>query len=1389
MTDIVFYLNGERTVVNKVEPNETLIQYLRRPEIGKLGTKKSCGTGICGACTVMFASIEKDENNINLIPVKSCSYPLIYCHGAMIWTVEGNNTPLKRTLNPIQETFLKEEAGQCGYCLPGMMMSFSTLFKQHEINKLAPPTVGDIEETLSGHTCRCTGYRPIFTALNELLKGDLSSLPEFDLSAFPTELKQERAKSLKAEGALWTMYKPTSLTELTSLVKEHPEAILLAGATNSTNLFKDYIARRTVISTVGIPELKTIKFENGKLKLGAAVTIQDLLKFSREYSEKNPNASSPLHVLSRLLPRMRTKQIRYVSTVAGELAGITTEIGALLISLGIEVHGFETQNGQQTAFTRTPLIQNCDQCNGTTKFETSARCGIRCGIPTLITSVELSVESTEASKVIFADTILTARRRDNITPLFFSTLLCTIDKTAGKFENAVFSFGEGRHTTDRELKLMNAKYNVPANTSKPVVITHVLNDFQTTLNGADGAAVLSAFLKGEGEQFNLDKIEGLIRTEVREVLKDNGALPAVTRPDLDSKPAPPTSHFVREYSIATIPITFHSFLNRAAHVIGGVKLNEEDIIAVSEMNEEKLQDYEFTAPESDTIMGKPFPNMHLKSHLTGHTEYTNDVSLPANGLYAAFILSKFAHGRIKNIDVSKALAVPGVVDYVVAKDIPGLNKHTGIVMDTKVFADEIVEAVHMPLGLILATSTEVATYAASLVEVDFEPLDAVLTVEEAVQKKHYLDQYRDRWVVMGTPEEIIAQVKANDERRKKGEAPIAIEGLDASSGEFGENGTDLHFVEGEAKCGGQDHYYAEMQNCVVIPRDDEVEVYSSTQNPSKVQFDVAGALGIPRSNVICRVMRVGGGYGGKQDRPCIFATAAAIGAHKTGRAIRFEVDRTTDMQVHGGRHPMWIKYQIALSKKTGMIAAFIGEVVSQGGYAHDVCGPVLFKTIFQLQSIYRMPHVKMIGRGAKTHHNPNTAFRGFGAPQSTFFIEMIMDHVADLVGKPPHILRDEIMQNVGDPNITGSLTSRAKGEKEPRIIWDSIMESSDYINRYAAVEEFNRTHKHLKRGIAITPMKNGACFEDDFMNQAQALIHVLPDGSVEVSHSGIEMGQGLNTKIAQVAAQALNIDIKHIHVFHTDTRTCANTQPTAASTGLDLNGGAVQLACKQINEQMKKVREENQGKSWPEICNSAYFQRYNMSAHAHFILPSVNWNWDRKDGYTAFYYCYGVSVSEVEIDTRTGEFTILRTDLIEDAGKPLNPTLDAGQVEGGYYMGLGWLTSEEIEYSTETGAMLTDQFTYAAPLNRETPRVFKTTLAKGLGCPENVGGSKTTAESPLLLAVSVLMALRHAINATRSDKGLPKLRYQMSPLTVERIKLACDGLIDKDDSIHYTTSI
>lgn len=1365
----------------------------------------------------------------------------------------GENTTLKRKLTKIQETFIKNEGGQCGFCIPGIIMSTTALFHECANEKKGIPSNVDIEEMLAGHTCRCTGYRPQVQALKELLV-EAQKEKIVEPIKFPEELQPMAAETIIVEGDGFNFYVPASYDEFIKECSKYPKAHIVGGCTHSLQLLHDYSyvvsevsdkSKINIISTMRVSEFQKITKDEHNLNIGASVSVEELIDLSKEYSKENPNECNTLTTIAHLLPRLRSKQIRGVSTVCGEI-GAYSEIGALLLSLGAKLNIVQiNEEGKVANCSRIPLTTPCSCGCGSSLSGTSSEpnsyistslCTVDCALKMkenqIITSVDIPLHNNNNNECKeFCNAHIVSRRLDNFTILMMSTIFGKIKKEGEKwkFIDGVVCITDGRGHLDRESRknegeekekssaksISEAEQTNPAlrrQPYRPICVVHKLPNtsslFSSTSSWLEGEFVRNAMCEMRKEIETIMSMSNASSSAEEDYKKacDNLTL---------TKPPMPTSLLAKRYVICTSP----SLLARFAAELGksvGVTVALSSSSSCSSSSSEssssassqplevppsltnfdgKLLKYECKFDKVDTIIGSSHSNMHLPSHVTGMTKYTTDIPLPHNGVHASFILSTIAHGKILSIDGSEALAVPGVVDVVTAKDIPGVNKHTGIFMDTKIFADEMVDCMHQPLGVVVATTPEIAEYAAkNKVKVKYEELPPILTMEEGYEKKSFLDQYENRFVELGDIDGTIAKAKERTEHRKQREEKIK-EGKELSEEEKKEQAEDeeegeLIVIEGEAKCGGQDHYYGETQNAVVFPLDDTVEVYSSTQNPSKVQFDVAGALGIPRAKVTCRAMKLGGGYGGKQDRPCIFATAAAVAAYKTGRPVKLVMHRSEDMKVHGGRHPIWLRYTaVVQKKKEHKIVGLLMENICQGGYAHDVTGPVLFKCTFQIQGPYTIPNMRSIARAVKTNHNPNTAFRGFGAPQSCAFIEFVFDHIADVLGVDPMKLREVHLNKEGEELLTGSLVSQKKGEKFIRIMWNELLKTADYEARVKAVEEFNVTHKEVKRGIAITPMKNGCCFEDDFMNQAEALVHILPDGSVEVAHSGIEMGQGLNTKIAQCAAETLGIDMKYIHVFHTSTETCANTQPTAASTGLDLNGGAVIMACKKINEQLKPFKEKHPDLSWEDFCSEAYFSRQNMSGQAHFILPTINWNWENKTGYTAFYYAFGVSVSEVEIDVATGEYRILRSDLIEDAGRPMNPTLDLGQVEGGFIQGVGWLTGEEIEYDVATGSMISDMDTYAVPLIRDIPLELHTTLGSNFTCPPNVGQSKTTAESPVLLGVSVLMALRHAVDAARRDRGLPKMRFQQTPFTVDRIKLAVEGELDKVDCMKYTEKV
>eukprot|EP01028_Stygiella_incarcerata_P007066 TRINITY_DN2887_c0_g1_i1.p1 TRINITY_DN2887_c0_g1~~TRINITY_DN2887_c0_g1_i1.p1 ORF type:complete len:1331 (-),score=389.97 TRINITY_DN2887_c0_g1_i1:4292-8146(-) len=753
-----------------------------------------------------------------------------------------------------------------------------------------------------------------------------------------------------------------------------------------------------------------------------------------------------------------------------------------------------------------------------------------------------------------------------------------------------------------------------------------------------------------------------------------------------------------------------------------------------------------------------FPT-NLKSKVSGDLRYPMDV-VPHMCAYAAFVASEKAHARLVSIDTSLLEDMPGVIGFTGFSDIPGRNAHSGIKNDTTVFADGFVHYVGQPIGTVLAESVQLAQAAAKCVKIEYEELPAILSIQEAMEKESYLED-------LGLHQH---ELHLGDVEKGLEESEVVI--------------------EGEFAVGGQDHYYMETQNCVVVPdQEGRYHIYSSTQNPSKIHMDVSWALGIPMHEIESKVYQIGGGFGGKQDRPAILATAAAVTSHKFKRPVKIFLTREEDMTISGGRHPFFVKYKAGF-KKDGSYNALDLLFVCDGGYIFDVTGPVLDKCIFQSQNAYTIPNFRVEGRAAKTNRVTNTAFRGFGAPQSHAIQEAIIEHAAAVLEIEPHVVREINMNKPGDVLLTGTYLA-PKGTDLIRRMWDHIMETSDFKKRLEAVEEYNAKHRYTKRGISILPLKNAVNFEEDFMNQAGALVHVYSDGSVRVSHSGIEMGQGLHTKMQQIAAEVFGIPMSKVKIVESDTSKVPNTNPTAASSGADLNGPAVADACRQIFERLRPLFEAFPEKSWEDICNMAFFKRVNMSANGFCRLPTLQWHWDTKKGYTGFYYDWGCACGEVELDVLTGHFTVLRVDLLEDAGKALNPALDIGQVEGGFTQGYGYFTMEEVSWDTETGVnTITGPGEYCVPMIADAPRFMRTELMGGVPNPENVFASKSSAEAPVLTGASVMHALRHAITAARAESGLKGYFPLHAPFTCEKIRMACcdrivtDVVGDKERAAH-----
>ena len=752
-----------------------------------------------------------------------------------------------------------------------------------------------------------------------------------------------------------------------------------------------------------------------------------------------------------------------------------------------------------------------------------------------------------------------------------------------------------------------------------------------------------------------------------------------------------------------------------------------------------------------SVAGQPLPHEGAPLHVSGAANYTDDIPLPANALHVALGMSTVAHGRIKSMDLSTVAAAPGVVAIATAADVPGTNLIGPVLQDDPIFAESLVEFAGQSLFAVAATSYDAARRAATLARVEYEELPAILDVRSALAAKSFV-------------------VPTHTLRRGQPEAAI---------------GRSRHRLAGSAELGGQEHFYLEGQVAVALPQEDGgMLIYSSTQHPTEVQHMVAHALGKKSHEVVVHCRRLGGGFGGKESQPGQYACAAAVIAARTHRPVKLRLDRDADMIMTGKRHDFLIEYEAGFDD-SGRIAGIKIMLASRCGFSADLSGPVNDRAICHVDNCYFLENVEIVSHRCKTNTVSNTAFRGFGGPQGMVAIEAVMDDIARKLGKDPLDVRRANFYGTAERNVTpyGMVVE----DNIIQRIADELEASSDYRERRRRIREFNAASPLLRRGIALTPVKFGISFNATIYNQAGALVHIYTDGSVMVNHGGTEMGQGLYTKVAQVVASELQIDVSQIRTSTTDTSKVPNTSATAASSGADLNGKAAQAACQTLKGRLAafaaekfsvpidavrfaagKVHAGGHALGFAELVREAYAARVSLSSTGYYRTPKIHWDKNTLTGRPFFYFAYGAAVSEVAIDTLTGESRLLRVDILHDVGRSLNPALDIGQVEGGFMQGMGWLTSEELVWDARGHLRTHAPSTYKIPTATDWPKQFNVRLlADAPNREDTIFRSKAVGEPPLMLAISVLHAIRDACAGCESGE-LPVLAAPATPESILR---------------------
>ena len=778
-------------------------------------------------------------------------------------------------------------------------------------------------------------------------------------------------------------------------------------------------------------------------------------------------------------------------------------------------------------------------------------------------------------------------------------------------------------------------------------------------------------------------------------------------------------------------------------------------------------------------VAKPLPHDAAALHVTGAARYVDDIPTPTGTLHLAFGMAEIACGEIRAMNLAEVKSAPGVVAVLTADDLPFANDVSPSIHDEPLLATSAVHYLGQPLFLVVATSHLAARKAARLGKVDYVEQTPILTIEDAIAADSRFEDGPRIWT--------------------KGDVDQAL-------------GSAPHRLQGTIEMGGQEHFYLEGQAALALPQEGgDMVVHSSTQHPTEIQHKVADALGVPMHAVRCEIRRMGGGFGGKESQGNALAVSCAVAARATGHPCKMRYDRDDDMMITGKRHDFRISYDVGFDGE-GRLTGVDFTQMTRCGWALDLSLPVADRAMLHADNAYHLPTARITSHRFKTNTQSATAFRGFGGPQGVLGIERVMDHIAVDLGIDPVIVRQRNYYDAmvgGGPSAPDSNSeqktmgrgTRFGGEYSPQPavqttpyhmpvndfilheMTDALLTSSDYHARRDAIAVWNTGQTVLKKGIALSPVKFGISFTLTHLNQAGALVHVYQDGSVHMNHGGTEMGQGLFQKIAQVAAHRFGIDVAGVKITATDTGKVPNTSATAASSGTDLNGMAVANACDIIRDriaaclaelhqtQVENIRFEDgqvfvrdAQMTFAKAAQTAYLNRVSLSATGFYKTPDLAWDRIKGEGTPFFYFAQGAAVTEVVIDTLTGENRILRSDILHDAGTSLNPSLDIGQVEGGFVQGAGWLTTEELVWDDKGRLRTHAPSTYKIPACSDRPDVFKVALWDQPNPAQTIYRSKAVGEPPFMLGTSAFLALSDAVAAC--GPSYPDLQ---APATAEEV--------------------
>ncbi|KAK4785485.1 hypothetical protein SAY86_002174 [Trapa natans] len=1327
MEEPILYVNGIRKVLPNGLAHMTLLEYLR--EIGLTGTKLGCGEGGCGACTVMVSHYNKSLKKCLHHAINACLAPLYSVEGMHVITVEGVGSRA-RGLHPIQESLALSHGSQCGFCTPGFVMSMYALLRSSE----TPPTEEQIEECLSGNLCRCTGYRPILDAFrvfakkNDCCYGLDASSPSIGDNEFicPSTGQPCSCNSKNDTKTCDKSYEFVSYNEIDGKIFMDKEFIFPPELTLRKPIFLNLSGFKGLkwyrpVSLKQLLELRT-KYPNGKLLVGnTEIGIEMRLK-RMQYNV----LVSVTHV-----PELNILNVMDDGLEIGAAVKLS-ELLKVLRKVVMERDSCETSSC-------SALIEQLKWFAGTQIKNVASVGGNICTASPISDLNPLWMVSRAEFRIINRKGII----RTVAAEKFFLGYR-KVDLEDGEILLLVFLPWTRRLEYVKEFKQAHRREDDIAivNAGMRVILEERGEDLivadATVAYG--GVAPLSK-IACQTKEYLIGK------TWNHNLLKDT--LKILSSDIIIKDDAPGGMVEFRRSLIISFFFKFFLWVTHQADQIKPMNGNipSSHFSAIKPFERPSVigtQDYEIV--NQGTAVG--FPEIHLSSILqvTGEAEYVDDLPLPPSGLHAALVLSQKPHAVIKSIDSSGVKVSPGFGGLFLAKDVPGHNSIGPVIYDEEVFATTHVTCVGQVIGVVVADTHENAKLAASKVQIQYGDLPPILSIKDAINAESF---HPDSQMIL-----------------TKGDVDMCFE-----------SGQCYRTIEGEVQVGGQEHFYLEPQSTLIWSVDggNEIHMVSSTQAPQKHQKYVSHVLGLPMSKVVCKTKRLGGGFGGKETRSAFIAAAASVPSYLLNRPVKLTLDRDIDMMTTGQRHSFLGKYKVGFTKE-GRVLALDLEIYNNAGNSLDLSFSVLQRAMFHSDNVYEIPNVRVMGKVCFTNFPSNTAFRGFGGPQGMLIAENWIHRIAIELDKSPELIRELNFQGEGSMLHYGQQLQHCTLGP----LWNQLKQSCNFSKAREETDQFNLQSRWKKRGVAMVPTKFGISFTTKFMNQAGALVHVYTDGTVLVTHGGVEMGQGLHTKVAQVAASAFSIPLSSVFISDTSTDKVPNASPTAASASSDMYGAAVLDACKQIKARMEPIALKHNISSFAELASACYAERIDLSAHGFYITPEIGFDWKTGKGAPFSYFTYGASFAEVEMDTLTGDFHTREANVFLDLGYSMNPAIDVGQIEGAFLQGLGWVALEELKWGDRAhkwippGRLFTaGPGNYKIPSVNDVPLKFNVSLLKGHPNVKAIHSSKAVGEPPFFLASSVFFAIKDAIAAARAESGHTGWFPLDSPATPERIRMAC----------------